>query len=352
MSCAGPPIVDLANFEERKEEIKNELMKAATTVGFFYITNHGIPQDLIDRAFAINARYFDQPSEVKAKYPSVDWGAVKLLGYEVNRMHEGDGLLHESCIQKFPVHTEMEKIWPTEEDVPDFKKVTMEFMEALPPVVDRLMSLFALAIGFPEDFFKTITDVSTTENNSFLQYHKYPSLEGTERKDWKEGVNRITAHTDESLMTLLFNSPGSVGLELAAGKDGKAVGSEVGQYTVEGWTDCPPKPGCITVNVGDPLQFWSDGLLKSNYHRVRMPKEGEPLDARYSIGWFVWPKDDVLIQGPAQKYPPTTMKEFMKVKGQMYGNSFHPDPEIYMANQHVAFGVPQLANATPIPAAS
>ena len=32
-----------------------------------------------------------------------------------------DGLLHESCIQKFPVHTEMEKIWPTEEDVPDFK---------------------------------------------------------------------------------------------------------------------------------------------------------------------------------------------------------------------------------------
>ena len=32
-----------------------------------------------------------------------------------------DGLLHESCIQKFPVHTEMEKIWPTEKDVPDFK---------------------------------------------------------------------------------------------------------------------------------------------------------------------------------------------------------------------------------------
>jgi hypothetical protein len=29
----GPPIIDLANFEERKEEIKDELMKAATTVG-------------------------------------------------------------------------------------------------------------------------------------------------------------------------------------------------------------------------------------------------------------------------------------------------------------------------------
>ena len=37
-------------------------------------------------------------------------------------------------------------------------------------------------------------------------------------------------------------------------------------------------------------------------------------DARYSIGWFVWPKDNVLIQGPGKKYPPTTMKEFMKVR--------------------------------------
>ena len=36
-------------------------------------------------------------------------------------------------------------------------------------------------------------------------------------------------------------------------------------------------------------------------------------DARYSIGWFVWPQDNALIQGPGQKYPPTTMKEFMKV---------------------------------------
>ena len=42
-------------------------------------------------------RYFDQPAEVKAKYPSVDWGAVKLLGYEVNRMHEGGETHHPRC---------------------------------------------------------------------------------------------------------------------------------------------------------------------------------------------------------------------------------------------------------------
>ncbi len=44
---------------------------------------------------------------------------------------------------------------------------------------------------------------------------------------------------------------------------------------VESWNPCPPLPGCISVNIGDPLQFWSDGVLKSNYHRVRMPLPGE-----------------------------------------------------------------------------
>lgn len=201
-----------------------------------------------------------------------------------------------------------------------------------------------------------------------MQYHKYPSTEGL---TWKPGTNRITAHTDESLITLLHTCPGSpvkplplrsavvgdhvqatcdagpdytmmrmqcvckeaghdagsdqagelhvaglsaaarqliaclatclrsaacwdgmlasttlrlcsglpccichrghagsVGLELAAGKDGKAVaGLESGYHTVTDWVACPHIPGTIVVNVGDPLQMLSDGLLKSNYHR-------------------------------------------------------------------------------------
>ena len=47
------------------------------------------PSVRVIEAPALLCRYFNQPPEVKAKYPSVDWGAVKLLGYEVNKMHEG-----------------------------------------------------------------------------------------------------------------------------------------------------------------------------------------------------------------------------------------------------------------------
>jgi hypothetical protein len=99
---------------------------------FFYIKNSGISQEMVDKAFAINAkcvpchklvmippvqsmhyelllqsppasssaplmsalllgfhRYFDQPLEEKLKLPRVDWGARKLLGYEINKLPGG-----------------------------------------------------------------------------------------------------------------------------------------------------------------------------------------------------------------------------------------------------------------------
>jgi isopenicillin N synthase-like dioxygenase len=52
---------------------------------------------------------------------------------------------------------------------------------------------------------------------------------------------------------------------------------------VEAWHPCPHIPGCITVNIGDALQAYSDGMLKSNFHRVRMPKPDEP-----QVGVLFW----------------------------------------------------------------
>lgn len=54
-------------------------------------------------------------------------------------------------------------------------------------------------------------------------------------------------------------------------------------WQVDKWNDCPSKPGCIIVNIGDTLQYWSDGLFKSNFHRVRLPREGEPLVCHFLL---------------------------------------------------------------------
>ena len=40
------------------------------------------------------------------------------------------------------------------------------------------------------------------------------------------------------------------------------------------------------VNIGDALMRWSDNELRSNYHRVRMPAQGEDKGSRFSIAYF------------------------------------------------------------------
>ena len=37
-----------------------------------------------------------------------------------------------------------------------YRETTREFLEACPPVVDRIMSCFALGLGWGEDYFKEV----------------------------------------------------------------------------------------------------------------------------------------------------------------------------------------------------
>jgi isopenicillin N synthase-like dioxygenase len=51
----------------------------------------------------------------------------------------------------------------------------------------------------------------------------------------------------------------------------------------------------ILVNIGDLLEDWTGGLLKSTVHRVIFPK-GEAGNDRYSIAYFCHPLDDAELQ--------------------------------------------------------
>lgn len=53
----------------RREEITQQLVKAAETAGFFTLIDHGITIDEIETQFALSKAFFDLPQEVKAKIP-------------------------------------------------------------------------------------------------------------------------------------------------------------------------------------------------------------------------------------------------------------------------------------------
>ncbi|CAG8550592.1 9159_t:CDS:2 [Ambispora leptoticha] len=53
----------------------------------------------------------------------------------------------------------------------------------------------------------------------------------------------------------------------------------------------PIIPGCILINLGDLLEFWTKGLLKSTKHRVVFRSDTCKFD-RYSIAYFCHAVDD------------------------------------------------------------
>ncbi|MFW5655686.1 MAG: 2-oxoglutarate and iron-dependent oxygenase domain-containing protein, partial [Roseicyclus sp.] len=69
---AALPVVDLGGLftgdEADKARVARALGEAARTSGFFYITGHGVPQDLIDAMFAASQEFHEKPRSYKMKY--------------------------------------------------------------------------------------------------------------------------------------------------------------------------------------------------------------------------------------------------------------------------------------------
>ena len=84
------PVVDFAkwNNSSNKDEqfaVAKELTDACRSVGFVYIINHGLPQDLLDQAFDTAKRLFALSHEEKMQAPHPP-------GPEVHRGYSSPGL--------------------------------------------------------------------------------------------------------------------------------------------------------------------------------------------------------------------------------------------------------------------
>ena len=70
------PLIDIGDYRAGKpgaaDKVAADLRHATETVGFFYLKNHGIPQEMIDRTFVQAQRFFDLPLAEKMKVPRVD----------------------------------------------------------------------------------------------------------------------------------------------------------------------------------------------------------------------------------------------------------------------------------------
>lgn len=295
------PQIDMSDFFARKDEITDALWQAATGIGFFQLTGHGIPETLIDEAFAMSAGFFDLPTETKQTYPlkpgtNAGWEYMAQV-----RPSTGTADRKESYQITLP---RMSNLWPTGAELAGFKATMLAFERHNWALAMKVLSCFADRLDFPPDFFTDGHDPMTPEYQSTLRLIHYLGMEDAKPEDFK--FWRAGAHTDFDCLTLLHQKTGQGGLQLCPGKDaqGRAIA----------WTDVPPKSGVVTCNIGDMLMRWSDDRLLSNLHRVRMPKPDEYLGPRYSMAFFAQANMDTVLQGPQGKYEAMTAHDYIQMR--------------------------------------
>ena len=291
------PLIDMSDFERRKREVADQLWQASTAIGFFQVVNHGIPQEQIDEAFGMTERFFALPHDTKARLPLLRGTNA---GWEFKsqvRPSTGTPDQKESYQITLP---RMKDLWPDSNALPGFKVVMLAFERANWAVGMKLLSCFALKLGFGADFFTSCHDPLSAEYQSTLRLLHYLPMADAKPEDFKHW--RAGAHTDFDCLTLLHQRVGQGGLQLCPGKELAALE----------WTDVPPLPGVITCNIGDMLMRWSDDQLQSTLHRVRMPYPDEYLGPRYSLPFFCQANKDAIIQGPRKTYAPITAHDYLQ----------------------------------------
>ncbi|MEN8424603.1 2OG-Fe(II) oxygenase family protein [Acinetobacter junii] len=288
-------VIDLSDFEQRKYDIADQLWSAATDIGFFQVSNHGIDLDQIKNAFEMTENFFNLPEHIKAQYP-----LSRNAGWESKAQIRPSTSTPDQKESYQITRPRMAGLYPSEQELPTFKTTMLDFEKSCWQVGMKILSCFAYKLGFADNFFALAHDPDQETYQSTLRMLHYYAIDPA-LKD-QLGLWRAGAHTDFDCLTLLFQRKGQGGLQVCPGKD----------MDQQQWTSIEPRDDVITCNIGDMLMRWSDDQLPSNFHRVKNPEAHEYQGARYSLAFFCQANEDVVIESPKKKYPAITAKEYLK----------------------------------------
>ena len=173
------------------------------------------------------------------------------------------------------------------------------YQKGMKRLAKKMVGLMFGSLGITQEDISWIKPENRYRHpQGLLQLNSYPVCPDPTR------AMGLAPHTDSSLVTLLYQSNSTRGLQVH--REGI------------GWVPVHPANGALVVNVGDLMHIMSNGRFKSALHRAVVNKTHH----RVSVAYFYGPPKDVkispLIQlmdhGHPPLYRPVTWKEYLDVK--------------------------------------
>ncbi|KAJ0421311.1 hypothetical protein BJY00DRAFT_110761 [Aspergillus carlsbadensis] len=263
-----------------RKALAEEIRAAAHNIGFFCITNHGVPLgqavDVIEQA----KNFFAQPLATKMEV-STDLIPSEYCGYHAMERYNPNGRKKRDLYEAFNWNYNAARdphypdptvpqinLWPA--NMPLVEETFTKYQTTVIRFARSLTRLFALALHLPETAF----DAFIQRPEAGLRVLHYPQQ--TTHRDEQNGIG---AHTDVEFFTIIACD--TEGLEVL-GKSGN-------------WIKVKPVPGAFVVNIADCFMRLTNDFFVSTVHRVI----NESGKERYSVPFF-WGFDRRTLLNPVE----------------------------------------------------
>lgn len=299
------PLIDVSGIRtgdtHRLRAIADAIGLAAREIGFFRIIGHGIDLALVEETYQMAERFFALRDQIKRRYyiglstnhrgyvPFTEKGDYP---DEVSRNYEafdlGVDLPHDDPDYLAGKRLLGPNVWP---DVAGFRKTVSAYYGQISELGRMISAALELHLSLRPG---AMTDQMTKPISQLRLLHYVRQNDEIDAKSVNMG-----AHTDYECLTLLHTR--NAGLQVMTAEDN--------------WIDVPVDRRVYVVNIGDMLEAWTNGQLRSTPHRVL-----NLLPERFSMPYFVAANHDTVIQpfpelvgkGGLTKYEPFTAGDHME----------------------------------------
>ena len=319
------PVIDLdaALGNSPPAGLLDTVRAAVEQSGVVQVVHHGIDQGLIEEFSRHAGNLLAWPRAEKARLASPtghpyrgwrqwpdDFGRLELERFNVAQFDNPEDAKAAGVPQEYLGLYAHANVWPP--DDPAMREVTFRYIEACRRLAERMLGLYARAVGAPAGTFSlgglphlrlTVNDYPTWSYQDQAGAAPGPG----EGEDKDEDKLLLLEHADDSAVTVLSQAGDYEGLQVQM-PDGT-------------WRPVPIIPGALQVFSGMLLTRWSNGRLRPGRHRV---VAGGTVTRR-STAVFCYPSLQTVVeplapfvgpQGPAEE--PVLVWDHVKARVENY----------------------------------